>query len=59
MENKVMNENDAIDAYKESMTEYDKIAYEIAISQLESSFDIVKSIGFQDFISKNNIIVKN
>ena len=53
MENYTIQE--AIQKYEESMDEANKIAYEIAKKQLESSFDIEKSIGFQEFINKNEI----
>lgn len=39
----------AIDEYLDSMDEREKIAFEIAKDHLQSSFDIVRSIGFQDF----------
>ena len=58
MEKVAMDETEAIDAYIATMTDYDRIAYKIAIKQLESSFDIVKSIGFQEYLSKNNIVLK-
>ena len=45
----------AITQYEESMDEANKIAYEIAKKQLESSFDVEKSIGFQEFIKEKNI----
>lgn len=45
----------AIQQYEESMDEANKTAYEIAKKQLESSFDIEKSIGFQEFIQSQNI----
>ena len=43
--------------YENSMTEADKIAYEIAKKQLESSFDVEKSIGFIQFIKTNEYII--
>ena len=45
----------AIQQYEESMDVANKTAYEIAKKQLESSFDIEKSIGFQEFIQSQNI----
>ena len=50
-----MTQEKAIKYYEESMDEADKIAYQIAVKQLESSFDMTKSIGFLDFIQKQNI----
>ena len=46
---------EAINQYENSMNEADIIAYNIAKNQLESSFDIEKSIGFLEFIQENNI----
>ena len=46
---------EAVEMYKESMSPADKAAYEIAIRQLESSFDIEKCIGFMDFVKENDI----
>lgn len=54
MEQQMTIEN-AIEKYEESMDEANKIAYDIAKKQLESSFDIEKSIGFQEFIKTQNI----
>ena len=39
-----------IDEYISTMKPHEKIAYDIAVNQLESSFDIEKSIGFMEFI---------
>ena len=44
--------------YMNNMSDADKIAYKIAVKKLESSFDMVKSIGFMDYINKNNIVIK-
>ena len=54
----IMNETQAIKEYMKNMSDADKIAYNIAIKQLESSFDMVKSIGFMEYIHKNNIVIK-
>lgn len=54
----IMNTNEAIEEYVNNMSDADKIAYKIAVKQLESSFDMVKSIGFMDYINKNNIVIK-
>ena len=52
-----INIQDAIKLYIDSMTALEKEGYIIAQTQLESSFDIEKSIGFIDFINKNNYII--
>ena len=57
-EPRIMTEQEAIQLYEESMDEAHKIAYDIAVKQLESSFDIVKSIGFLDFIANHNIKIE-
>lgn len=54
----IMNETQAIEEYMKNMSDADKIAYNIAVKQLESSFDMVKSIGFMEYIHKNNIVIK-
>lgn len=54
----VMDVTQAIEEYMNNMSDADKIAYNIAVKQLESSFDMVKSIGFMDYINKNNIVIK-
>tara|TARA_B100000674_G_C37495307_1_gene757831 strand:- start:390 stop:593 length:204 start_codon:yes stop_codon:yes gene_type:complete len=54
----VMDATQAIEEYINNMSDADKIAYNIAVKQLESSFDMVKSIGFMDYINKNNIVIK-
>ena len=54
----VMDATQAIEEYVNNMSDADKIAYNIAVKQLESSFDMVKSIGFMDYIKKNNIVIK-
>lgn len=54
----VMDATQAIEEYVNNMNDADKIAYKIAVKQLESSFDMVKSIGFMDYIKKNNIVIK-
>jgi len=43
--------------YFESMTIYEKIAYEIAKNDLESSYDMEKTIGFQNFLEKNSFVI--
>ena len=48
----------AILQYEKSMDEANIIAYNIAKNQLESSFDIEKSIGFMEYIQENNIKIQ-
>ena len=48
---------EAIEQFKESMSPADRAAYEIAIRQLESSFDIEKCIGFIDYINAQDITI--
>lgn len=52
-----MTKINAFQAYEDSMNEADKVAYKIAIQQLESSFDLEKSIGFLEYIKNQNIIL--
>ena len=44
------NLQEFIDEYMNSLKPHEKAAYYIAVNQLESSFDITKSIGFMDFM---------
>lgn len=39
--------------YIESMDDKERVAYEIAKDHLQSSFDLVKSIGYKKFAEKN------
>lgn len=50
-----MTQEEAIQFYEDNMDEANKIAYEIAVKQLESSFDMIKSIGFLEFIQEKHI----
>jgi|TARA_B110000977_G_scaffold197019_2_gene278593 hypothetical protein len=47
-----MNNNNYIEKYKESLNSIEKKALTIAEKNLESSFDIEKSIGFVNFINE-------
>lgn len=38
--------------YINSLTEMERLGYEIAKSHLGSSFSLVKSIGFKDWVAK-------
>ena len=45
-----------IQQYISSFTPQEKIAYNIAIEDLQTSFDIVKSIGFKNWLKNYNEI---
>lgn len=47
--------SDALDKYLNTLCEIDLIALEVAKRQLESSFEIHKSIGFLKYLRDNNI----
>jgi hypothetical protein len=47
-----------LNLYIESLDVYEKVAYEIAKNSLESSYDMEKSIGFIDFLKKNNFTIR-
>ena len=38
------------DAYIESLSEKEKVAYDIAVNFLETSFDLERSLGFVDYV---------
>jgi len=46
-----------INLYIENLNVYERVAYEIAKKNLESSFDIEKSIGFLSFVKENNYTI--
>lgn len=54
-----INIKEAVKLYIDSMDSFEKEAYVIAQEQLETSFDIVKSIGFINFIKTNNYKIDN
>lgn len=54
---KSLSKEEAFQHYEDSMSEADKIAYNIAKKQLESSFDLEKSIGFLAYLKKANIMI--
>jgi transcriptional regulator CtsR len=41
-----------IESYLKQLSPHEKIAYTIAVKNLESSFDIEKSIGFLNYIKE-------
>jgi hypothetical protein len=47
--------SDALDKYLNTLCEIDLIALEVAKRQLESSFEIHKSIGFLKYLRDNKI----
>lgn len=48
---------EAVDHYIKSMTPPEKVALEIAKEQLQTSFDIEKSLGFKKHMKNNNIVL--
>lgn len=50
-------QNELIEMYISQMDSCEQIAHNIAIKNLESSFDISKSIGFLQFIKQNNYTI--
>ena len=50
---------DVIDKYIESLNEMEQLILEVAKQQLESSFEIHKSIGFIDYLKTKNIIISS
>ena len=49
-----MTEDELIQEYIDSMTEQDRIVLEIAKDHLGSSFDILKSIGFETWLKERS-----
>lgn len=47
-------EQKLIDEYVAQMTEQERLVYEIAIDHLESSFDVVRSIGYKEWLETRN-----
>jgi len=56
MSTKENNMDQLIQQYISSFTPQEKIAYNIAIEDLQTSFDIVKSIGFKNWLKNYNEI---
>lgn len=52
-----INIKNAVKIYLDNMTKTEKDAYEIAVNFLESNFDVEKSIGFINFLKKNNYVI--
>ena len=49
--------DELVNLYIENLNVYERVAYEIAKKNLESSFDIEKSIGFLGFVQENNYTI--
>lgn len=49
--------DELLNLYIENFNVYERVAYEIAKNNLESSYDMEKSIGFIEFLKKNNYII--
>lgn len=48
---------EALEQYVSSLSEIEKLTLEVAKRQLESSFEINKSIGFIKYLKDNNISI--
>ena len=49
------NENSLIEQYYESLSDMEKKAYVIAKEDLGTSFNVEKSIGYLNWLSKNKV----
>ena len=49
----------ALDNYVKSLDEIELLALDVAKQQLESSFELHKSIGFTKYLKLNNITIIN
>ena len=47
----------ALEKYIESLDNVEKLVLDVAIRQLESSFEIYKSIGFLQFLKDNSYVI--
>jgi len=54
----VVTIEEALEQYVSSLSEIEKLTLEVAKRQLESSFEINKSIGFIKYLKDNNISIK-
>ena len=48
-------EEEKINAYISQLNEQEKLVLEIAKEHLQSSFDITKSIGFQEWVTAQSV----
>jgi hypothetical protein len=55
-ENQNMDTTELVQRYIAQLSPTEKIAYEIAVEKLESSFDIEKSIGFLEFVKDQSVV---
>ena len=61
-DNKIIEDNKitlelALEKYILSLDNVEKLVLEVAKRQLESSFEIYKSIGFLDFLKQNSYVI--
>ena len=49
--------DELLNLYIENFNVYERVAYEIAKINLESSYDMEESIGFIEFLKKNNYTI--
>ena len=49
----------AEDAYVESLSEKEKVAYNIAVDFLKTSFDLERSLGFVDYVKTHCLREEN
>ena len=49
---KELKDTEAEDDYVESLSEKEKVAYNIAVNFLKTSFDLQRSLGFVDYVKK-------
>ena len=52
--NKEQEQEIKIKQYIDQMSDREKIAYNIAIEDLQTSFDVVKCIGYQNWLKNNS-----
>jgi hypothetical protein len=55
MSSKTESEHEITTRYINEMSDKEKVAFNIASEHLGSSFNLIKSIGFQKWLKKNNI----
>ena len=56
IENRNMDTNELVQRYIAQLSPMEKIAYDIAVEKLGSSFDIEKSIGFLEFVKHQSVV---
>jgi hypothetical protein len=56
IENRNMDTNELVQRYIAQLSPTEKIAYDIAVEKLGSSFDIEKSIGFLEFVKHQSVV---